>query len=103
MERTGTNVLSFMSPGGVSSPFVVVLGIPLQTTNRPHKAQWHQVTEESRCVCVCVSAHHVFAPVSASPPSTADLQMLSQPWHDFFFFLKLPLFLPPGIPLPSLQ
>lgn len=51
-ERTGTSLLSFMSPGCVSGPFVVLFGIPHQTTNRPHKAELHQVTGESRCVCV---------------------------------------------------
>lgn len=53
--RTGTSVLSFMSPGGASGPFVVVFGIRLQTTNRPHEAQWQRVTEEeSRCAHVHV-------------------------------------------------
>lgn len=53
-ERTGTSLLSFMSPGCVSGPFVVLFGIPQQTTNRPHKAERHQVTGESRCVCLSV-------------------------------------------------
>lgn len=44
-----------MSPGGASGPFVVVFGIRLQTTKRPHEAQWQRVTEEkSRCVHVHV-------------------------------------------------
>lgn len=48
-------MLSFMSPGGASGPFVVVFGIGLQTTNRPHEAQWQRVTEEeSRCAHVHV-------------------------------------------------
>lgn len=68
-ERTGTSQLSFMSSGWVSGPFVVLFGIPQQTTTGHIK---QQVTGKSRCVCVCVcpmvfiSTGHVYAPASAS-------------------------------------